>query len=132
MFGLYLDMEFTSANPAKCSGRILHGDGLLSDPIALDVTALRPETRTEGLVVKLVGLGPMAASRRDSWKRPCWRRPGRTPGRCRPPTSPSTGPSPEKDQPPEAAISESGLRSTFEAQARLIYMSDPIPIDSLA
>ncbi|BAR63631.1 hypothetical protein ACVIWV_010243 [Bradyrhizobium diazoefficiens] len=37
-----------------------------------------------------------------------------------------------KDQPPEAAISESGLRSTFEAQARLIYMSDPIPIESLA
>lgn len=134
MFGLYLDMEFTSANPAKCSGRILHGDGLLSDPIALDVTALRPETRTEGLVVKLVGLGPMAASRRDSWKRPCWRRPGRTPGRCRPPTADFTfdwtftG----KDQPPEAAISESGLRSTFEAQARLIYMSDPIPIESLA
>lgn len=101
MFGLYLDMEFTSANPAKCSGRILHGDGLLSDPIALDVTALRPETRTEGLVVKLVGLGPMAASRRDSWKRPCWRRPGRTPGRCRPPTSPSTGPSPEKTSRPK-------------------------------
>jgi hypothetical protein len=131
VFGLYLDMEFASAGPAKCSGRILHGDGLLSDPIALDVTALRPETRTEGLVVKLVGLRADGGEQEGFLEASMLASSPSAPGPL--PTADFsfdwifTG----KDQPPEAAISESGLRSTFEAQARLIYMSDPIPIEAL-
>jgi hypothetical protein len=129
VFGVYLDMEFKSAGPTACFGRMLYGDGSLSDPVALNAAALKLAPKTQGLVIKLTGLS-VNGSEHEGWLEISM---------LASLTQGDAGPDPTthfafdwfftgEDQPPEAAISESGLRSMVEAQARLICMSPPIPI----